>query len=59
MYAVKDDEIVLEGDRNFRDNLWDIPVQKTKLSPSFLTTTPQHAGLYSQHSVAMPIIKRK
>ena len=59
MYAVKDDEIVLEGDRNFRDNLWDIPIQKTKLSPSILTTTPQHAGLYSQHSVVMPMIKRK
>ena len=59
MYAVKNDEIVLEGDRNFGDKLWDIPVQKTKLSPSILSTTPQHAGLYSQHYVVMPMIKRK
>ena len=32
---------------------------KTKLSPSILSTTPQHAGLYSRHSVVMPMVKRK
>ena len=59
MYAVKNDEIVLEGDRNFRDRLWDIPVQKTELSPTIITNTPQHAGLYNNYSVIKPTIKQK
>ena len=58
MYAVKKDEIVLEGIRIFEDNLWNIPVQKTKLSSSILGYTPRHASLYGKSSLHMPVLKK-
>ena len=59
MYAVKKDEIVMEGDRNFGDKLWDIPIQKTKLSPIRLDSTPRHARIYGNSSLHTPVIKKK
>lgn len=31
LFAIKEEEIVLEGDRNICDGLWDIPVYKRLL----------------------------
>jgi hypothetical protein len=58
MYAVKNNKIILEGNRNFGDKLWDIAVQKTKLSPFPLDTTPRHASIYGNSSRGTPIIKK-
>ena len=46
LYIYKDNELVLTGYRNRTDNLWDIPVQKTKINYDNCKFTTQHAGLY-------------
>ena len=33
LIVIKNEKIVLQGMRNRRDNLWDIPIQKRKISP--------------------------
>ena len=48
MYAVKKNEIVLEGTRNFSDKLWDIPVYNSNILPCSLQDTPCHAGRYAK-----------
>ena len=58
MYAVKHDKIILEGNRNFGDKLWDIPVQKSELSPIHLASTPRHASIYGNSSQGTSIVKK-
>ena len=45
LYAIKNKKIVLEGTRNHRDGLWDIPIQKTKIDVNVKFPTA-HAGMY-------------
>ena len=46
MYAVKNNTVVLEGQRNPYDRLWDIPVQKNTITPCNTKHFIKHAGLY-------------
>jgi hypothetical protein len=47
LFAIKENEIVLKGERNIHDGLWDIPVYKRLLSESNWITPPLHPALYS------------
>ena len=42
LYAVKDDKVLLHGDRNHQDGLWDIPIHIHQAAVS-----THHTGLYS------------
>ena len=44
--AVKDNKIVLEGTRNKKDGLWDIPIYKTTLTESNYKAPKTHSGMY-------------
>ena len=46
LLAVKNDEIVLKGYRNYNDGLWDIPVAKCTIAPTNYPSPPTHAGMY-------------
>ena len=46
LFAIKEEEIVLEGDRNICDGLWDIPVYKRLLSENNWRNPPLHPALY-------------
>ena len=52
MFAIKDKEVVIEGERNQRDGLWDIiiishPNNKTVVQNNNYTTVSSHANLYA------------
>ena len=46
LFALKNKQLVLKGNRNFYDGLWDIPVQKTNISPNNYVVPPTPAALY-------------
>ena len=46
LFAIKENAIVLTGERNIQDGLWDIPVYKKVLSDSNWLTPPLHPALY-------------
>ena len=58
--AVKYNKIILKGVRNPTDGLWDIPVQKTHISPQNCELPPPNAGIYKsvrQHK-QFPVLKK-
>ena len=44
--AIKDNKIVLEGTRNKKDGLWDIPIYKTEITESNYEEPTTHSGMY-------------
>ena len=44
MYAIKDDEVLVEGNRNITDGLWDIPISKNHIQENNYEE-PRHHGL--------------
>ena len=46
LFALKKKEIVLEGNRNFYDGLWDIPIRKSNLVADNYKMPRTHPGLY-------------
>ena len=44
MLAIKEDELILRGHRNYLDELWDIPIGKTRIQ-SEKYNVPLHHGL--------------
>ena len=46
LYTVKRNQIILEGDRNSTDGLWDIPIYKTKFSSQNYELSTIHPGMY-------------
>ena len=51
LVAVKNDEIILEGTRNYADGLWDIPVHKKMLTSSNYNQPRIHPGMYHTKKV--------
>ena len=50
LYAIKDKTLVLEGDRNYSDGLWDIPIFKTSISKPNYHVPNIHPGIYPSSS---------
>ena len=51
LLALKNNKVILEGDRNQVDGLWDIPIHKTKLQTDNYID-PSYYGLqYSDNNV--------
>ena len=48
MYAIKDKEIILQGDRNLTDGLWDIPIHKYDIDENNYKKPDQHGLSYLQ-----------
>ena len=48
MAVIKNNEVILRGKRNKYDDLWDIPIEKTTITPSNIGTTRPHPALYAQ-----------
>ena len=42
----KDKNIILKGQRNFKDGLWDIPIPKTNITTKCCLKPTIHPGLY-------------
>ena len=53
LYALKNKEIVIEGDRNPSDGLWDIPIFKTSISKQNYPAPHIHPGIYPSRSPAV------
>ena len=47
MYAVKNNQIVLEGTRNPYNQLWDILVEKNTITPCNINNLTKHTGIYT------------
>ena len=47
LVARKNDNMMLRGERNHRDGLWDMPIQKTELQTDNYKPPPMHAAMYS------------
>ena len=53
MIAVKDKKVVLQGNRNEHDRLWDVPlptdypIEKVDTQANNFTANADHAGLYA------------
>ena len=54
LFAIKENEIVLQGDRNMSDGLWDILVYKRLLSENNWITPPLHPALYPLRENSKP-----
>ena len=48
MAVIKNNEVILRGKRNKYDDLWDIPIEKTIITPSNIGATQPHPALYAQ-----------
>ena len=44
--VIKDNKLVLEGTRNKKDDLWDIPIYKTTMTESNYEEPKTHSGMY-------------
>ena len=53
LLVMKNKKIVLRGIRNRRDNLWDIPIEKCKISPQNYHL-PSHRPALQQKTTTMP-----
>ena len=59
LYAIKNRKIILEGDRNHRDGLWDIPVQKNTINVNVKFPTT-HSGMYGMRKPTKPkLVKQR
>ena len=47
LYAIKEDEVILQGQRNFTDGLLDIPIQKTILQEENYMILELHCCTYT------------
>ena len=50
LIAVKIKRIILKGNRNYSDGLWDIPIHKTAISKVNYTTPQIYPGIYSHRT---------
>ena len=50
MTAIKERKIVLEGVRNTKDGLWDIPVHKHLITTNNFSFPKTHPGLYASRT---------
>ena len=50
LITVKNKRIILEGNRNYSNGLWDIPIHKTAISKVNYTTPQIHPGIYPQRA---------
>ena len=48
---MKNKEIILRGTRNRTDDLWDIPIQKRKITADNFQNPPTHPGMYESHKI--------
>ena len=46
LYAFKESELILEGNRNTSDGLWDILVQKKKMTKNYYTLPVAYHSIY-------------
>ena len=46
LLAIKNKAIILKGDRNYSDGLWDIPIYKTSISRQNYDEPNIHPGMY-------------
>ena len=53
MFAIKDKTLVLEGDSNYSDGLWDITIYKTSISNPNYHVPDIHPGIYPSSSPAV------
>ena len=53
MLAIKNKAIILEGDRNYSDGLWDIPIYKTSISSQNYNEPNIHPGIHPSRTPAV------
>ena len=53
LIEVKSKKIILEGERNYSDGLWDIPICKTAISKICYAAPQTHLGLYPHRITAV------
>ena len=46
LYAIKEVDIILEGNRNLNDGLWDIPIQERTITSANYIKSDIHMSLY-------------
>ena len=48
MYAIKENEVLLQGKRNLINWLWDIPIQKSRVQENSYEEPERHGLTYSK-----------
>ena len=51
---LKNNKIILNGTQNWQDDLWDIPITKTSMSPQNYTLPPTHSAIYADINKSVP-----
>ena len=59
LLVMKNKKIVLRGIRNRRDNLWDIPIEKCKISPQNYHLPSHRPALQQKTTIVSPTIHRR
>ena len=49
--VIKDKEIFLSGTQNRKDDLWDIPIWKIKITPDNFEKPPTHLAMYKSRQI--------
>ena len=52
--VLKNNKLILNGTRNGQDDLWDIPIRKTSMSPQNYTLPPTHSDIYTDITNSVP-----
>ena len=53
LYATKEDEVLLQGNRNFAGGLWDIHIQKIRLQEENYDAPEKHGYIYTTQTAAV------